>query len=127
MLTCQRDDLNPLTFYLTVSYSAQQHASIWHCLPQACLLYLSIQSVPSQIGKAWPKFLHFRPLIYLLSDLHPGNRNNHLIYMIPNKKMQGNFFLLELRKRTRSKYSSKTLGNNANNTRCTKSTNMNGI
>jgi hypothetical protein len=85
-LTCQQDNLNPPTFYLTVSYSAQQLASIWHCRPQACLLYFSIQFVPSQIGKAWPRFLHFQPLMHLLFDLRPGNRNNHLIYMIPNKK-----------------------------------------
>jgi hypothetical protein len=25
-------------------------------------------------------------LMHLLFDLRPGNRNNHLIYMIPNKK-----------------------------------------
>jgi hypothetical protein len=85
-LTCQQDNLNPPTFYLTVSYSAQQLASIWHCRPQACLLYFSIQFVPSQIGKAWPRFLLFQPLMHLLFDLHPGNINNHLIYMIQNKK-----------------------------------------
>jgi len=76
-LTCQQDNLNLLTFYSTVSYSAQELSSTWHYHPQACLLYFSIQFAPSQIAKAWLKFLLFHSLKLLLCVRLPGNNSNH--------------------------------------------------
>jgi len=92
-LTCQQDNLNLSTFYSTVSYSAQEPSSIWHCHPQAWLLYFSIQFAPSQIVKACLKFLLFHSLIHLLCDLLPGNSNNHSIYSLLNQECQEVDFL----------------------------------
>ena len=103
-LTCQQDNLNLPTFYSTVSYSAQEPSLIWHCHPQACLLYFSIQIAPSQIVKAWLKFLPFHSLIHLLCDLLPSNSNNQSIYSLLNQECQKvNFLSLLLDQYTRAK------------------------
>ena len=79
LLTCQQDNLNPLTSDLALSYSAQEHAVLLHCLPQAYLLCFSILLASFQIGKAWPKFLPFPPLILLPVDLHPVDDKGKII------------------------------------------------
>lgn len=102
-LTCQQDNLNLPTFYSTVSYSAQEPSLIWHCHPQACLLYFSIQIAPSQIVKAWLKFLPFHSLIHLLCDLLPSNSNNQSIYSLLNQECQEVDFLSLLDQHTWAK------------------------